>query len=102
MTYSVTLMDCPGVSDVSRRQAEGAFSHGIESHLAGGAGAVALAFQAYSDAIERHGGEPLPLDASAQDREAVDRWNDAYMAGRTAAFLGWYRSPESAFFEVKT
>lgn len=99
MTYSVTLIDCRGVAESSKRQAEGAFIQGLETAL-GGSDAVAPAFIAYRSAIERHGGESLPLDASAQDRDAVDRWNDAYGAGVESAFLGWVRSPEAAYFEI--
>ena len=100
MTYSVTLKNCNGIADSSKRQAEGAFTQGLESSL-GGADGVAPAFIAYRSAIERHGGEPLPLDASAQDRDAVDLWNDAYGAGVESAFLGWVRSPEAAYFEIQ-
>lgn len=100
MTYRVTLTNCLAITDSSKRQAEGAFQQGLEAHLGTGPAGVALAFAAYKAAIQRHGGEPLPLSASAQDRDAVDGWNDAYAAGREAAFVGWVRPPESAHFEV--
>lgn len=99
--YSVTMKDVVGISESSQAQAVGAFRQGLESALGGGAAKVAIAHMGYVNALSRHGGEPLPMGASADDRNAVDRWNDALAAAKEAAFLGWVRPPVSAAFVVR-
>lgn len=100
MTYTVTLTHCRGVADASKRQAERAFAIALE-HALGGVGGVVQAHHAYKQCLAQYGGEPLPLEAPAIDRDAVARWNEAVGAGREAAFVGWVRAPDSAHFEIQ-
>lgn len=99
--YRVSLTGTAGLTESSHDQAVLAFRHGLESALGGGPAEVAVAQAAYLIAVGPYGGEPLPIEASRDDQDTVERWNDALSAAKEAAFLGWARVPPSAKFEVK-
>lgn len=99
--YRVSLSGTPGMTDTSHNQAVTAFRQGLESALEGGPAQVVVAHASYLQAVAPYGGEPLPLEASRDARDAVERWNTALSAAREAAFLGWVRTPPAAVFEVK-
>lgn len=99
--YRVLLSGTPGMTESSHDQAITAFRQGLESALDGGPAQVAVAHASYLQAVAPYGGEPLPLDASRGDQDAVDRWNTALAAAKDAAFLGWVRVPPAAVFQVK-
>lgn len=100
--YRVLLSGTPGMTESSHDQAVMAFRQGLESSLEGGPAQVMVAHAAYLQAVAPYGGEPLPLDASRDAQDAVERWNTALAAAKEAAFLGWVRVPPAAVFQVKT
>lgn len=98
--YHVHLTGISGVTESSHDQAVQAFRQGLERALGGREAQVAVAHAAYIQAVAPYGGEPLPLDASRDDQDAVERWNTAMSSAREAAFLGWVRIPPAAAFRV--
>lgn len=99
--YRVTLSNTSGITDASVSQAVQAFREALERALGGGPAAVAQARAAYMQALATYGGGPLPMDASRDDQDAVDRWHEAFSAAREGAFLGWVRPPAQAHFTVE-
>lgn len=99
--YRVSLTGTAGMTEASHDQAVLAFRQGLESALGGGPAEVAVAQAAYMLAVGPYGGEPLPIEASRDDQDTVDRWNTALEAAKEAAFLGWVRIPPAAKFEVR-
>ncbi|MBU0917927.1 MAG: hypothetical protein KKD97_16415 [Gammaproteobacteria bacterium] len=99
--YRVVLTGAPGITESSHDQVLTAFRQGLESALGGGPAQVSVAQAAYMLAVGPYGGEPLPIDASRDDHDTVERWNTALAAAKEAAFLGWVRTPPAAKFEVK-
>jgi hypothetical protein len=100
MTLTVTLTGCPGLSDRSRIQAEGACRASL-LHTFGGSDGARRAFEAHRAACQRHGGPPIPLDADPADREAAQRWEDAAGVAAEHAFAGWPTPPYGAAFGVE-
>lgn len=99
--YRVSLTGTSGMTESSHDQAVQAFRQGLESALGGGPAAVSVAQAAYLIAVGPYGGEPLPIDASRDEHDTVERWNNAMSTAKEAAFLGWVRVPPLAKFEVK-
>lgn len=97
--FSVTLMDCQGVQSADKDTAAATYT-AVAEHAFGGQDGVVQAYQAYLVAVEKHGGTPLPAEAEKEDHDAVTAWEDADAAGATAAFAGWVRHPDGAYFEI--
>lgn len=99
--YRVLLSGTAGMTESSHDQAVKAFRQGLESALGGGPAQVVVAHASYLQAVAPYGGEPLPLEASRDAQDAVERWNGALATAKEAAFLGWVRIPPMASFQVK-
>jgi len=97
-TYTATLFDCP-VSDADKREAEGKFCDALDATL-GGPEQVAATYADYAATFAEYGELPLPASASAAERAAVARWEDAERGATTAAFAGWSGPLGGAHFEV--
>jgi hypothetical protein len=98
MSYTATLFDCQ-ISAAAKAEATDLFCAAIEQAL-GGAANVASAYKAYAAAFAEHGELPLPTEATAAERAAVERWEDAERVGSQAAFAGW-RNLGGAHFEIE-
>jgi hypothetical protein len=83
--YSVTLYGCSSMTEEQRVALCKIFSEVMESVL-GSAKLVVETQYEYNRVVNQYFGTPLPLTASGDEIELVQRWEDAYQSSCDAAF----------------
>jgi hypothetical protein len=98
MTYSLTLYEADGVSDLQRREAEQRFRGALEDVL-GDAALVAPVYSAYLRIVATYGEAPSEDSLSDAERAIFDQWQAAEAAAVAAAF-GPNRYMGDAMYEI--
>ena len=98
MTYTVTLFDADGVTDLQRRDAEQRFRRALEDSL-GDASLVAPVYSAYLRIVATYGEIPAPDALTVAERAVFDQWQAAETAAVAATF-GPHRYMGDAMYEI--
>ena len=98
MTYTITLFDADGVTDMQRRDAEQRFRRALEDSL-GDASLVAPVYGAYLRIVATYGEIPAPDALTDAERAVFDQWQAAETAAMAATF-GPHRYMGDAMYEI--
>lgn len=99
MSYTLTLFDADGASDVQRRAAEQRFCQVLEATL-GDASLVAPVYSAYLRIVAAYGEAPSPDLLTDAERTIFDQWQAAETAAVVAVF-GPHRHLGDAMYEIR-
>jgi hypothetical protein len=98
MTYTLTLYEADGVTDLERRQAEQRFRTVLEETL-GDAQLVAPVYRAYLRLVATYGETPDPDSLTDAEWAIFDQWQAAETAAVAATF-GPNRYMGDAMYEI--
>ena len=98
MTYTLTLFDADGVTDVQRREAEQRFRGALEGVL-GDESLVAPVYTAYQRIVALYGEHPSPDALTDAEQAVFDQWQAAETAAVAATF-GPHRYMGDAMYEI--